>query len=201
MADYAIITNHTDYGMDLIQQDPTMASKLASETDAKVRSATYGIYGISRVSINYAAKDTWYDLEPLTASAKEEMRQASLGSPSIGFFDTIKKIISVILAVVAFVVGALVGGWALLAGALIAGGIILWNILESKQEYKQEMTEIDDEYARQLVDGEITQSQYDEFTEAKHKVMEPGGIPWTTIIIAGMVGLLALGALMILTRK
>ncbi len=202
MADYSIITNHTDYGMGLIQSDPNMASNLSSEADINVRNKTNGAYGISSVYIDFDNKLTYYDLEPLTASAKAETQQSSLGNPSIGWLDTVKKIIAVIVAVVAFVIGALVGGWTLLAGAIIGAGVLLYSYLTDKIEYKEEMVEIDQEYARQLRDGEITQQQYEEFTSAKHTIMEEDeGIPWKLIIIGGMVGILALGTLFILTRK
>ncbi len=201
MADYAIVNNLTDYAVELVQTDPNFTNNLASQVNSDVKSATNNNYGISYVTVDLIGKKIWYDIEPLTASAKAEMQMASLGNPSIGWFDTVKKIIVVIVAVIAFVVGALVGGWALLAGALIAGGILLWSYLTDRIEYKQDMVEIDDEYTRQLRDGEITQSQYDEFTEAKHKVMEDVGIPWNTIIIVAGIGIFALGALMILTRK
>ncbi len=201
MADYAIVNNLTDYAVEMIQTDPNLSSNLASQVNSDVQNSTNGNYGISYVTVDLVGKKIWYDIEPLTVSAKAEIQQASLGRPSIGWLDTVKKIIAVIVAVIAFVIGALVGGWALLAGALIAGGILLWSYLTDRIEYKQDMVETDDEYARQLRDGEITQSQYNEFTEAKHKVMESDGIPWTAIIIGGMVGLLALGALMIITRK
>ena len=200
MADYAIINNLTDYAVELIQIDPNFTNNLSSQVNSNVQNSTNNNYGISFVTVDLVGKKIWYDLEPLTTSARAEMRQTSLGNPSIGWLDTVKKIIAVIVAVIAFVIGALVGGWALLAGTLIAGGILLWSYLTDKIEYKQDMVETDDEYARQLRDGEITQSQYDEFTAAKHKVMEEG-IPWTAIIIGGAVGLFALGSLMILTRK
>lgn len=202
MVDYAIITNHTDYGMELIKSDPAMASNLASEADTNVRNSTAGNYGISSVYIDFDNKLTYYDLAPLTASARAEMQMASLGTPSIGWFDSVKKIIAMILAAAAVIIGILVGGWGLLAGAVIAGGILLYSYLTDQIEYKQEMAEINDEYARQLTAGEITQSQYDEYTAAKHKVMESGfEIPWNTILIVAGVGIFALAALMIITRK
>ena len=201
MADYAIINNLTDYAVELIQTDPNFTNNLASQVHSDVQNATGGNYGISYVTVDLVGKNIWYDIEPLTASARAEIQQASLGMPSFGWWDTVKKIISVVVAVIAFVIGALVGGWALLAGTLIAGGILLWSYLTNQMEYKQDMVETDDEYARQLTAGEITQAQYDEFTAAKHKIMESGEIPWTMIIIGGMVGVLALGALMIITRK
>lgn len=203
MADYAIINNLTNYAIELVQADPNFTNNLASQVNSEVQSSTSNNYGISYVTVDLIGKKIWYDIEPLSASAKAEMQQASLGNPSMGWFDTVKKIIAVIVAVVAFVIGALVGGWALLAGALIAGGIILWSYLTDRMEYSQDMVETDDEYARQLATGEITQSQYDEFTAAKHKIMETvaGEIPWMTIAIVAGVAIFALGALMILTRK
>ncbi len=203
MADYAIVNNLTNYAVELVQTDPSFTNNLASQVNSEVRNSTSNNYGISYVTVDLVGKKIWYDLEPLTASAKAEIQMASFGTPSVGWFDTVKKIIAVIVAVIAFVIGALVGGWALLAGALIAGGILLWSYLTDKIEYSQDMVETDDEYARQLRDGEITQSQYNDFTEAKHKVMETaeGGIPWNTILIVGGIGIFALIALMIITRK
>jgi len=201
MADYAIVNNLTDYGKELIQTDPNFVNNLSSQVNSDVRSATNNNYGISYVTVDLIGKKIWYDLEPLTASAKAEMQMASLGTPSIGWFDTVKKIIAVVLATVAFVIGALVGGWGLLAGTVIAGGILLWSYLTDQIEYKQEMTEINDEYARQLAEGEITQAQYDEFTEAKHKVMESGEISWKTIVIGVAIGAGILAGLYIFLKR
>ncbi len=204
MADYAIINNLTSYATELIQTDPNFTNNLSLQVNSDVRSSTSNNYGISYVTVDLIGKKIWYDIDPLTASAKAEMQMASLGTPSFGWFDTVKTIIAVVLAAAALIIGFIVGGWAILAGAVIAGAILLYSYLTGNIEYKQDMADIDDEYARQLTAGEITQSQYDEFTAAKHKTMESGmfpDIPWTTILIVAGVGILALGALMIITRK
>ena len=104
MADYAIINNLTDYATELIKTDPNFSSNLSSQVNSDVRNATSENYGISYVTVDLIGKKIWYDIEPLTISAQTEMQQASLGMPSIGWWDTVKKIISVIVAVVAFVV-------------------------------------------------------------------------------------------------
>lgn len=193
MADYAIITNHTDYGMELIKSDPSMASNLASQTNTEVRNGTGGNYGISSVYIDFDNNLTYYDLEPLTVSAQEDMRLLSLGTPRVGLWDYIKKIIAVVLAVVALVIGALVGGWGFLVGAIIAGAILLWSYLTSRIEYKQEIADINQEYARQYTNGEITKEQYDNFVAAKEKVMTTG-ISWQTIVIGALIGFGVLAA-------
>lgn len=203
MVDYAIINNLTTYAVELIQTDPNFTNNLASQVNSEVKSSTSNNYGISYVTVDLVGKKIWYDLEPLTASAKAEMQMASLGNPSIGWWDIVKKITAVILAVLAIVAGLLVGGWAWLVGPIVLGAFLLWSYLTDKIEYSQDMVEIDDEYARELTAGEITQAQYDEFTAAKHKVMETaeGAIPWNMILIAAGIGLFALMALMIITRK
>ena len=202
MPDYSIITNHTNYGMELIASDPSMAFNLANQADTDVREATNGNYGISAVIIDFENNMTYYDLAPLSVSAQMEMQQASLGNPSLGWLETLKNIISVIVAVVVFVIGALVGGWAFLAGAVLAAGILVWNWTTNEQEYRQDITDIDQEYARKYADGEITLEQFNELTEAKHKTMEQLEMDWKTIVIYGLIGLGALIALnMVLRRK
>ncbi len=200
MADYAIVNSLTDYATELIQTDPSFTNNLSSQVDSDVKAATNNNYGISYVTVDLVGKNVWYDLEPLTASAKAEMQMASLGTPNLTWWDTVKKIISVILAVAAFIIGALVGGWGLLAGTIIAGAVLLWSYLTSEIEYKQEMADINDEYTRQYSAGEITWAEYQEFASRKEKVMETEGIPWNTILIIGGVGIFALLALMLLKK-
>ncbi len=200
MADYAIVNSLTDYATELIQTDPSFTNNLSSQVNSDVKTATDNNYGVSYVTVDLVGKNVWYDLEPLTASAKAEMQMASLGTPSLDWWDTVKKIISVILAVAAFIIGALVGGWGLLAGAIIAGAVLLWSYLTSEIEYKQEMADINDEYTRQYSAGEITWAEYQEFASRKEKVMETEGIPWNTIIIVGGIGIFDLLALMLLKK-
>lgn len=203
MADYAIINNLTSYATELIQTNPNFTNNLASQVNSDVKSSTGNNYGISYVTVDLVGKKIWYDIDPLTASAKVEMKMASLGTPSAGWFDTVKTIIAAVLAAAVLIIGFIIGGWAILAGAVIAGAILLYSYLTNKIEYSQDMVETDDEYARQLVAGEITQAQYDEFTAMKHKAMENGAgeIPWNTILIVGGIAIFALVALMIITRK
>ncbi len=224
MADYAILHNLTPYGIQIMQSDPSVANNLVIQADAHAKIATQNNYGIGGTYLDLEGGVAWYDLQPLTISAELEMQQASLGMPSAGFLDWIKNIMSYAIPVASGIIagavlgglagtaipvvgtavgafiGALVGG---LSGAYIANQISEYSYQEAEIEFQQNKNDTVKTLTQMLADGDITQEQYDNALAAIMAGMEEenGGIPWTGIIVGGMVGALALGALYIYMKK
>ena len=203
MADYAIYHDVTSYGMELAKSDPSFYNRLSSEVDTKVRSETGGNYGISYVTLDLVGGNIFYDIEPLTVSAKEEVRMASLGWWE-DFLGWVKRIIEYALPVViGAVFGFIVGGpWGALAGAVIGSGIALMNYATGVREYKEDILDIDEGYFEDYQNGLITWEQYNELYERKHTIMESDEeISWKTIAIYGLIGLAGLYAASIVLKK
>ncbi len=217
MADYAIIQNLSKYGNELIQSNPDIANNLIIQVDAHTKLVTNNNYGISGTTFDYLAGLVWYDLNPLTLSAQMEMQQASLGMPSVGFWDTIKKIIAYAIPVATGIIaGAIAGGMAgtaitvigtavgifigAIAGAFIGLGINLFSYLDNKIELEQSKTDIKKQLTDMLESGDITPEQYQNAVDSVDKGME-SEIPWTKLIIAGMIGVGALVTLYIVLKR
>lgn len=217
MVDYAVVHDLTEYGVELMQSNPSVANNLIIQADAHTKLVTDNNYGISGTYLDIENGLVWHDINPLTVSAKAEMQQASLGMPSIGFLDTMKNIIAYAIPVgIGIIAGAIAGGLAgssipiigtavgafigAIAGAMIGLGIDLFSYLSDKVELEQSKTDIKQQLTDMLERGDITTEEYQDATDAVSEGMETG-IPWTEIIIGGMIGLFALGAIFILTRK
>ena len=221
MVDYAIVQDMTQYGIDVMQSNPEVANHMVIQTDAHTKIVTNNNYGISGVYLDLEGGLAWNDLEPLTLNAQMQMREASLGLPSVGFWDTIKQIMAYAIPVgagiiagaiagglvgsavpvIGTVVGAFIGG---IAGAFIGLGISAFSYGTQKIELEQNKVDIKQQLTDMLGDGTITAEEYQNAVDSVDSGMEePGGIPWTTIIIGGMVGVGALAALYIFmkTRK
>ncbi len=218
MADYAIVNDLTEYGSELMQSNPSIANNLIIQTDAHTKIVTNNNYGISGTRFDYLAGLVWHDIEPLTALAKAEVQQANLGMPSLGFLDTIKNIIAYAIPVgIGIIAGAIAGGMVgtavpvignvvgafigAIIGASIGLGVNLFSYLGQRIELEQSKTDIKQQLTDMLERGEITWEEYQDAIDAVNEGMEEGGIPWNTIIIVAGVGIFALGALMIITKK
>lgn len=217
MADYAIVQDLTNYGVELMQSNPSVANNLIIQADAHTKLVTNNNYGISGTRFDYLAGLVWYDLQPLTISAQAEMQQASLGNPSLGFLDIIKNIIAYAIPVgVGIIAGAIAGGIAgsgipilgtavgafigAIAGAAIGLGIDLFGYLSQKIELEQSQTDIKKQLTDMLERGDITPEEYDNAVDSVDKGMT-AEIPWTKIIIGGMIGLGALAAFYIFLQR
>jgi len=225
MADYAILQNLTQNGLEIMQSNPDISNNLVVQVDAHTKIVTGGNYGIESSFVNYVAEIVIYDIKPLTSIAQMEMQQASLGIPSLAFLDTMKNIMAYAVtigsAIIAgLVTGAVAGGVISSAipivgtaagaaiGAVVGAGlglitglsISLFSYLDQTIQLENNRLDNQDDLNQMLEDGTITQEQWETATEANQSTMEEPKIPWTKFITYGMVGVGALAALYIFLK-
>ncbi len=224
---YAIIQDLTQEGIAVMQSDPSTANNLIIQTDAHTKKITDNNYGISSSFVNIEAGIIIHDIQPLTLSAQMEIQQASLGMPSAGLLDTLKNICSWAMTIgQGIIAGAIIGGIAGTAfpvigtgvgafiGAIAGAGTAIFGRLMSVYNYDTAQVELQqtaqDNYdkALDLFDqGKITSEELLDLMEAIQNGTEGGekvgeeGIDWQKMIIYGVVGVVALGALMIMTKR
>ncbi len=218
MGNYAILNELTQEGVELFASNPTISNNMVIQADYNAKNITNYNYGISYSEINYETGLIWHEVEPLTATAKIETGNATMGIASAGFLSDMKNMMSYAIpfglatiggAILGAKIGAVIGtatgipvvgttmGSAIgfLVGGII-GGIIgdrmgMYSFETQKVELQQTLADNLTNLDELFAQGLITREEWERARDA-NKVIITGDkedkMGWEKYIVWGMVG-------------
>jgi len=190
MADYIFEVPLTGEGNDIVT-DPAIVDNIIVKGTDMIPRVTYGNLNVESFSVDAETKRIYYGI---TASSEMKL---GLTLGDLAWYDTLIAGVAIAGAVVCAVAGAPIivpVGLAIVAGIALARESISGFI-----EVEATKVRTKEKIADAVIEGTITPEEGNELADSVDEHWGEG-IPWTTIIVGGMVGVLALGALYIFMK-
>ncbi len=190
MSDYIFEVPLTNEGRDIVA-DPDVLDSIISEGSYMISRVTYNNITVETVDFDSEARRIYYGV-----AASPQMK-LGLATGDLAWWNTLiagVAIAGAVACVIAF------GAPAIIPAAVVIGVALAYDVVTGYIEVEATKADTQEVIAEAVADGTITP---DEGKDLANAVKEgwASGVPWTGIIVGGMVGALALGALYIYIKK
>ena len=193
MADYIFEVPLSNEGRDAI--DPDVIDIIITRSTSMIPRVTYDNLSVESVRVDKETKRIYYGVN---ASPTMKLGLTSFNiEERLAWYDIFIAGVAIAGAVVCVILGAVpvAIGLTVVAGIALARESI-FGVVEAKVNSSEAELQI----AEAVADGRITPEEGEEFLDAVADGWD-AGIPWTGIIIGGMVGIGALVGLSIYLKK
>ncbi len=190
MADYIFEVPLSNEGRDIVTE-PDVVDSIIIEGSYMISAVTDNNLTVDTVSVDAETKRVYYDV---TASP---VMKAGLAIGDLAWYNTLLSGVAIAGAVVCVIVY----GWpAAIPAAVVVGVALAYDAVTGYIEVEATKANVEQQIAQAVIDGKITPEEGDNLLDG---VKQGWGtdIPWTTIIIGGMVGIGALAALYIFLKR
>ncbi len=194
MVDYIFEVPLSREGRDIVT-DPDILDSIISEGVYMLPRVTYNNLNVDSVSVDAETKRIYYGV---TASPQMKLGLASLNSTErLAWWNTLLAGVAIVAAVSCVVA---IGAPVVIPAAVVIGIALAYSAITGYLEVEATKADTEQQIIEAVNDGRITPEEGDNLLDGVNKGWG-SGIPWTGIIIGGMVGIGALGALYIFMRR
>ena len=194
MADYIFEVPLSNEGRDVVT-DPDILDSIISEGAYMIPRVTSNNLSVDSVDFDAETKRIYYGVN---ASPSMKLGLMSLNDTErLAWYNTLLSGVAIAGAVVCVVA---FGVPAIIPAAVVVGVALAYDVLTGYVEVEATKADTEQQIIEAVADGRITPEEGDNLLEGVDEGWD-AGIPWTMIIVGGMVGVGALAALYIFLKR
>ena len=190
MADYTFEVPLSKEGRDIVT-DPDILDSTISESAYMVPRMTYNNLSVESVDFDAETKKIYYNVNASPAM------KLGLSIGDLAWWNTLLAGVAIVGAVACVVV---FGAPALIPAAVVVGVALAYDAVTGYIAVEATKADTEKEITEAVIDGRITPEEGNNLLDNVDKGWD-SGIPWTTIIVGGMIGVGALVALSIYLKR